>query len=159
MKGLVLVSRFEKVGYKWQKTEEKIDVLNIDCSYWKGSGFGSYERLSLNNGLMYSFITVSPDGQAKMTYKTISYLFSGRGYQGFDKLNKLTDKEYKLYERRARKIAKENGINFDQEACFISSNDLHGFYFPNLEKYSCISFINGNPYLLSEDIAEELGDL
>ena len=159
MKGFVLVSRFDKVGNKWQKVKEETDILNIDVSYWKGSGFGSYERLSLNNGLMYSFVTVSPDGQAKMTYRTISYLFSGRGYQAFDKLDKLTDKEYKLCERRARKLAKENGINFDQEACFISSNDLHGFYFPNLEKYSCISFINGKAYLLSNYIAEELGSI
>lgn len=159
MKGLVLVSRFDKVGNKWQKTEEKTDVLNIDVSYWKGSGFGSYERLSLNNGLMYSFVTVSPDGQAKVTYKTINYLFSGRGYQAFRKLDKLTDKEYRLYERRARKLAKENGINFDQEACFINSNDLHGFYFPNLKDYRCISFINGKAYLLSKDIAEELGSI
>jgi hypothetical protein len=158
MKGLVLVSRFEKIGYKWQKTEEKIDALNIDIDYWKGSGFGRYERLSLNNGLMYSFVTVRPDGQAKVTYKTISYLFSGRGYQAFRKLDKLSDQEYKLYERRARKLAKANGINFDQESCFISSNDLHGFYFPNL-KYRCISFINGKAYLLSDDIAEELGNI
>lgn len=159
LKGLVLVSRFEKVGNKWQKTEEKIDVLNIDVSYWKGPKFGSYERLSLNNGLMYSFVTVSPDGQAKVTYNTISYLFSGRGYQAFRKLDKLSDQEYKLYERRARKLAKENGINFDQEAVYITTNDLHGFYFPNLEKYRCISFINGKAYLLSEDIAEELGNI
>lgn len=156
MKGLVLVSRFEKVGNKWQKVKEETDILNIDVSYWKGSGFGSYERLSLNNGLMYSFVTVSPDGQAKVTYRTISYLFSGRGYQAFDK---LTDKEYKLYERRARKLAKENGINFDQEAVYITTNDLQGFYFPNLKDYRCISFINGKAYLLSKYIVEKLGNL
>ena len=156
MKGLVLVSRFDKVGNKWRKTEEEICMLNIDCSYWKGSGFGSYERLSLNNGLMYSFVTVSPDGQAKMTYKTVSYLFSGRGYQAFDK---ITEKEYKLYERRARKLAKENGINFDQEAVYITTSDLHGFYFPNLKDYRCISFINGKAYLLSNYIVEKLGEL
>lgn len=156
MKGLVLKSRFEKVGNKWQKTEEEINILNIDCSYWKGSGFGSYQRLILNNGLMYSFVTVSPDGQAKVTYKNIAYLFSGRGYQAFKKLDKLTDQEYKLYQRRARKLAKANGINFDQEVCYITTTDLHGFYFPNLKDYRCISFINGKAYLLSEDIAEEL---
>lgn len=159
MKGLVLVSRFDKVGNKWEKTTEKVDVLNIDCSYWKGSGFGSYERLNLNNGLMYSFVTVRPDGQAKMTYKNIAYLFSGRGYQTFDKLDKLTDKEYKLYERRARKLAKENGINFDQEAVYITTSDLHGFYFPNLKDYRCISFINGKAYLLSNDIVDKLGSI
>lgn len=156
MKGLVLVSRFERVGNKWQKTEEEICMLNIDCSYWKGTGFGIHERLSLNSGLMQSFVTVSPDGQAKMTYKTISYLSSGRGYQAFDK---LTDKEYKLYERRARKLAKANGINFDQEAVYITTNDLQGFYFPNLKDYRCISFINGKAYLLSKYIVEKLGNL
>ena len=108
---------------------------------------------------MYSFVTVSPDGQAKVTYKTISYLFSGRGYQAFRKLDKLTDKEYRLYERRARKLAKENGINFDQESVFISTNDLHGFYFPNLKEYRCISFINGEAYLLSDDIVEMLSNI
>ena len=159
MKGLVLVSRFDKVGNKWQKTEEEINVLNIDCSYWKGPKIGSYERLSLNNGLMQSFVTVRPDGQAKVTYRTISYLFSGRGYQAFKKLDKLTDKEYKLYERRARKLAKENGIDFDQEACYITSGDLHGFYFPNLKEYRCISFINGKAYLLINYIVETLGNL
>lgn len=156
MKGLVLVSRFEKVGYKWQKTKEETDILNIDASYWKGPKIGSYERLSLNNGLMYSFVTVSPDGQAKVTYRTISYLSSGRGYQAFDK---LTDKEYRLYERRARKLAKENGINFDQEAVYITTNDLQGFYFPNLKDYRCISFINGKAYLLSKYIVEKLGSI
>ena len=156
MKGLVLVSRFDKDGNKWQKTEERIDILNIDVRYWKGSGFGSYERMTLNNGLMYSFVTVSPDHQAKVNYRTISYLFSGRGYEAFDK---ITDKEHKLYERRARKLAKENGINFDQEACFISSNDLQGFYFPNLKEYRCISFINGKAYLLSSYIVNQLGNL
>lgn len=156
MKGLVLVSRFDKVGSKWQKTEEKTDILNIDVSYWKGTGYGSYERLNLNNGLMHSFVTVCPDGQAKVTYRTVSYLFSGRGYQAFDK---ITEKEYKMYERRARKLAKENGINFDQEACYITSGDLHGFYFPNLKEYRCISFINGKAYLLSRYIVEELGKL
>ena len=156
MKGLMLFSRFDKVGNKWKKTEEKIDILNIDVRYWKGTGYGSYERMTLNNGLMYSFIAESPDHQAKVTYKTISYLFSGRGYEAFDK---ITEKEYKLYERRARKLAKENGINFDQEACFISSSDLHGFYFPNLKDYRCISFINGKAYLLSKYIVEKLGEL
>ena len=156
MKGLVLVSRFDKDGNKWQKTKEDLCMLNIDCSYWKGTGYGSYERMSVNNGLMYSFVTVSPDGMAKMTYRTISYLFSGRGYEAFDK---ITDKEYKTYERRARKLAKENGIDFEQEACFISNSDLHGFYFPNLKEYRCISFINGKAYLLSNYIVEQLGNL
>ena len=156
MKGLVLVSRFYKVGNKWKKTEEKIDVLNLDVSYWKGTGYGSYEKLSLNNGWMSSFVTVYLAGQAKVTYRTVSYLFSGRGLQAFDK---LTDKEYKLYERRARKLAKENGINFDQEAVYTTTNDLHGFYFPNLKDYRCISFINGKAYLLSNNIFEELVNL
>ena len=156
MRGLILISRFDKIGNKWRKTEEKTDILGIDCSYWKGTGFGIHERSSLNNGLMNSFVTVRPDGQAKVTYKNIAYLFSGRGYQAFDK---LTDQEYKLYERRARKLAKANGINFDQEAVYIATNDLHGFYFPNLKDYRCISFINGKAYLLSNDIAEELGNL
>lgn len=156
MKGLVLMSRFYKVGNKWQKTEEKLDVLNLDVSYWKGTGYGSYEKLNLNNGWMNSFVTVRLDGQAKVTYRTVSCLFSGRGYQAFDK---ITEKEYKLYERRARKLAKENGINFDQEACFINSSDLHGFYFPNLKENRCISFINGKAYLLSNAIVEELGSL
>lgn len=156
MKGLVLKSRFDKVGNKWQKTKEEIDILNIDCSYWKGTGFGSYERMTVNNGLMYSFVTVSPNGQAKMTYRTISYLYSGRGYKAFDK---ITDKDYKLYERRARKLAKENGIDFDQEAVYITTNDLHGFYFPNLKEYRCISFINGKAYLLSNYTVETLGNL
>lgn len=151
--------RFYKVGNKWQKTEEKVDVLNLDVSYWKGTEYGSCEKLSLNNGWMSSFVTVYLAGQAKVVYRTISCLFSGRGFQAFDKLDKLTEKEYKQYERRARKLAKENGINFDQEACYMKGGDLRCFYFPKLKDFRCISFINGKAYLLSNNIFEELVNL
>jgi len=75
----------------------------------------------------------------------------------FDKLDTLSDNEYKQLKRKAKLlyIRYLNKNNFNNEVCFISTSDLHGFYFPNLENIRCISFINKKPFILINDEKEK----
>lgn len=53
----------------------------------------------------------------------------------------LSDKEYKrLYKEAKREFKKHSNESFEENACFISSSALHGFYFPNLEDIRVIAF-------------------
>lgn len=72
----------------------------------------------------------------------------------FDDLTKLSDKDFqRLYNKARRLFAKlpekyitkyGNYLRFENESCFISSSDLHGFYFPNINSdLVCIAFKNG----------------
>lgn len=68
--------------------------------------------------------------------------------EGFDDLGKVGDKEYRALEKKAKACAmKENPFlcwEWDKQACFISSSDIQGFYFPNLgTSLRCIAFRNG----------------
>ena len=65
----------------------------------------------------------------------------------FDDLGTLSDKAYKALEKKAKACAmKENPFlrwEWDKQACFISSSDIQGFYFPNYNgALRCIAFRN-----------------
>lgn len=92
----------------------------------------------------------------KESYKKTRFVpFSG----GYDykicdnllKLNfqKLNNKEYKKLYNKAKKLYFEftNKNDFDDEAAFISTSSIDGFYFPNLENIKLIAFIDGKPIL------------
>ena len=67
----------------------------------------------------------------------------------FDNLYNISDKLYnKLYKKAKTLFYKYYNVSFENNACFISSSALHGFYFPNLENIVCISFINEKPIIL-----------
>lgn len=70
----------------------------------------------------------------------------------YDDFNRFDDclgiKEYSTLYKKAEKTFKSLFINaykkFENEACFISTGSLHGFYFPNLKNgLKCIAFKNG----------------
>lgn len=74
-----------------------------------------------------------------------------KNYSVFDRFDfSLSDKQFKKMYMQAQKLyntfTKTN--DFKKESCFISSNSLHGFYFPNNEKIACIAFLDKIPYIL-----------
>lgn len=163
MKGLVLVTNYEKdLNGSWKETSKDLRILNLDSNYWKDYDkydFSSSHRLILNCGLLWSYTSVSPTRLEKINYKKIAYLYNGRGGNIFDKLNNLTPKQFSLLRARAKREALKNGIDFENEACFISSCDsIHGFYFPNLKKIRGIFFINSKPYLLTSNLLDTIID-
>ena len=71
----------------------------------------------------------------KKTINNINY----NDYIKFDM--PLSDKEYKrLYKEAKKEFNKHFKESFEENACFISSSALHGFYLPNLEKVVLIAF-------------------
>lgn len=63
-------------------------------------------------------------------------------FSSFDNLYKYIDNYEELEKKAKRKmlflknkpgLTISKNFNFNDESCFISSNDLHGFYFPNIE--------------------------
>lgn len=76
-------------------------------------------------------------------------------FKEFDKLENLNNKEFNKLYKKAKKLWKNSNMpnfnfcNFETNNCFISSSDLHGFYFPNLNSsIRCIAFINKKPVLV-----------
>ena len=81
-----------------------------------------------------------------------------KNYKIFDTFNyNISDKQYKKLYKSAQKLyaAFTNKNDFQKESCFISSNSLHGFYFPNLEKIACIVFLDKIPYILYHETENE----
>ena len=74
-----------------------------------------------------------------------------KNYSVFDRFDfSLNDTLYKKLYNQAKKLYNTftNSNDFQKESCFISSNSLHGFYFPNNEKIVCIAFLDKKPYIL-----------
>lgn len=74
-----------------------------------------------------------------------------KNYSVFDRFDfSLSDTLYKKLYNQAKKLYNvfTNSNDFQKESCFISSNSLHGFYFPNNEKIVCIAFLDKTPYIL-----------
>lgn len=71
-------------------------------------------------------------------------------YSVFDCFDFLNEKQYKKIYNQAKKLYNTftNSNDFQKEACFISSNSLCGFYFPNNKKIVCIAFLDKTPYIL-----------
>lgn len=70
----------------------------------------------------------------------------------FDKFDKLNEKEQKIRKFRACCLFDKNFYKYDfnKEACFVSSGDIDGFYFPNLPYNTMIAFINGEPVFIQD---------
>lgn len=73
-------------------------------------------------------------------------------FNDFDNLEGLTDRGYKALFEKAKKAYQKTQYRykrFEDQACFISSSSLHGFYFPNLGAgLRCIAFRNCKPVLI-----------
>ena len=73
-------------------------------------------------------------------------------FSDFDILDRITESDYKKLKLKAMAILRTYTGHykefFNSEACFISSNALHGFYFPNYEAINCIAFKNNIAYII-----------
>lgn len=87
--------------------------------------------------------------------KELNKPFETTDGEGFDDLGSLSDKAYKALEQKAKKCAmKENPFlrwEWGKQACFVSSSNIHGFYFPNLgTSLRCIAFRAGKAVAVYE---------
>lgn len=89
--------------------------------------------------------------QLKESYKKARFIpfVGGYDYKVCDSLQKLNNKEYKKLYNKAKKLYFEftNKNNFHDEAAFISTSNIDGFYFVNLENIKMIAFIDEKPIL------------
>ena len=73
----------------------------------------------------------------------------------FDKLDNLTPKAYLSIEAKAKRLYKSLTIRhflpWHEQACFVSSSALHGFYFPNVQGLRAIAFRNGKAVIIYDD--------
>lgn len=166
MLGCVKVTEYTKTATGWRKTSERIELASIlSASHWrKWQQFdGNGARLILNNGMLSSYTTKSPDGSQKVNYKLLRINYGGERFADvFDWFGSRCGGYHELtktYERRARKCAEAAGIDFINESAFISSGKIHGFYLPNNRNgWRCVAFVAGNPVLLTNKDINEILD-
>lgn len=147
----------ELKGNKWVITERWLCFMPAEEKNWTHL---CGDRFYTNCGLVFSLTATSPTGTLKSHYAKIgSWIYEGRGSGLFDKLDKITDEQFKKLRSRAKRCANAHGIDFEAEACFISSGSVHGFYLPNnREGERVIAFINGKAYLFSNELLDEILD-
>ena len=160
--GITKTTKYQLINGRWHKMEEWTDPRAIiDYSHWeewrRWDSNGSTRRATLKSqcGYMLSYTAYSPDSSEMIKVKLLRYISGGSYLSNFDKLDNISDKDYKKLAKKARTACARNGINFDQEACYISSCGVaHGFYFPNLENYRGIFFCRGEAVLVSSSLAQ-----
>ena len=104
---------------------------------------------------MLSYTAYGPTGREKVKTELIKYLSGGSYLSNFDKLDKISPKDFKKLYKKAEACARYHGYKID-DSCFITSCGVaHGFYFPNSEKVRGIFFCRGEAVLVSNKLAEE----
>lgn len=154
---------YEKTYYflnnegKWETTEKRLCFVSAYARDWERIRLVG-DRFYTNSGLLWS--ATSTQYRNKIKWQKVSgFIYEGRGSVLFDKLDKITDEQFKKLRSRAKRCASAHGIDFESEACFISSSSVHGFYLPNnREGKRVIAFINGKAYLFSNELLDEILD-
>lgn len=160
--GITKTEKFIYEGGRWHKVESWTDShAIIDYAHWESwrrfDSAGSPKRATLKAqcGYMLTYTAYSPDGLQKVKTTLLKYISGGPYLANFDKLDKISDKEFKKLKRAAEKCALYNGLNFN-DSCYIDTcSAAHGFYFPNSEKYRGIFFVRGCAVLVSNELAEK----
>jgi hypothetical protein len=75
MKMLVNVKEYKKVGNQWELTGERVENSIVDSEHWKS--WRKFDKqldsvksqLSLNRGLLYTYITINTFLKEKVVYK------------------------------------------------------------------------------------------
>lgn len=159
--GIIKQIKQQLINGRWQTVEAWTEARAIiDSSHWESwrrfDSAGSPKRATLRSqcGYMFSYTSYSPTGAERVKVKLLRYISGGEYLANFDKLDKISDKDYKKLLKKAEACARYNGIDFS-EACFISSCGVgHGFYFPNSQKWRGIFFCRGEAVAVSNKLAE-----
>ena len=160
--GITKTTKSVLINGRWTKAESWTDARSIiDYSHWdswrKFDSAGSPKRATLRSqcGYMLSYTAYSPDGREKVTTKLLKYISGGSYLSNFDNLEKISAKDFKKLQKRARAAAEAVGLDFNQ-SCFITSCGVcHGFYTPNSNKYRGIFFCRGEAVAVSNELAEK----
>lgn len=139
--------------------QKNIYNINIIDDHYLELYFFKYkhdENIETENKIIYDLINNN------IVYNNFDSLI----FNNFDNLDRLSDDDFSGLEKKAKNkmlklknndnlIFNKNDFKISDEICFISSNDLHGFYFPNLfikyhdvinninYKFLAIAFLNG----------------
>lgn len=160
--GITKTTKYAYVGGQWCKVDSWTDAhAIIDYSHWESwrrfDSAGSPRRATLKSqcGYMLSYTAYSPDGREKVVTKLLKYISGGSYLSNFDNLEKISDKDFKKLQKRARAAAEAAGLVFN-DSCFITSCGVgHGFYTPNSNKYRGVFFCRGEAVVVSNDLAEK----
>ncbi len=160
--GITKTTQYQLINGRWHKREEWTEPhAIIDYSHWeewrRWDSNGSRKRATLRGqcGYMLSYTAYSPNSSEMIKVELLRYISGGSYLSYFDKLDNISDKDYKKLEKKARTACARKAINFDKEACYISSTGVaHGFYFPNLKNYRGIFFCKGEAVLVPSSLAE-----
>lgn len=161
--GITKTTKYQLIDGSWHKVESWTDPHSIiDFNHWdewrRWDSNGSPKRASLRSqcGYMLSYTAYSPSANEKIKTELLRYISGGPYLSYFDNLDKISDKDFKKLERRAKECASYHGINFN-ESCFISSCGVaHGFYFPNSNKGYMICFCRGEAVLLNDKLLSNI---
>ena len=143
-------------------------IINIlDESFFFKNNYNNIIDVYVENNILTLYFYNKKDNIYYITldienYKILKNDLDFLKFDSFDKLDNISDEDFKTLYKKAQLefyylkhdyIINES-YNFKDENCFISSSDLHGFYFPNIElKYKnydflCIGFLKGEAHAI-----------
>lgn len=153
--GITKTTRYALVNKHWKKTDEWTDchaIISVKhWEEWLHFFLDSGASLTTNNGRMIKFTSYAPNQKEKAVTELLSDNYE---LSTFDRLDNITDRAYNALYRKAKKACERKGVNFKEEQAFISSSDLHGFYFPNNAEYRGVFFIKGNAVLMRDGLLD-----
>ena len=159
--GITKTTKYQKIGDSWIKVESWTDAHSIiDYSHWEEwrrfDSAGAPKRATLRSqcGYMLTYTAYSPTGTEKVKTELLRYISGGPYLSYFDKLDNISDNDFKKLKRRAEACAQYHGIDLS-EACFITSCGCgHGFYLPNSKNWRGIFFCKGEAVAVTNKLAE-----